>query len=99
MNSICIPIIVIICYLIGEVYKIVFQKQKTLYKLLPIIMSILGGILGLVIYKTNKSIIFDVSNIWDAIYIGIASGASATGTNQIIKQIFKEEEKDETIYR
>lgn len=36
--------------------------------------------------------IFNANNIWIALGTGIVSGASATGTNQIIKQIFKKEE-------
>ena len=34
------------------------------------------------------------SNIYVAIEIGIISGASATGTNQIIKQVFNKNNKE-----
>ena len=80
MEFTSIPIIVIICYLIGEIYK--------LYKLIPILNAILGGILGILIFLTNPEIIFNAKNIWTALGIGIVSGVSSTGTNQIIKQIF-----------
>ena len=64
--------------------------------MIPIVMAIVGGILGILIYLTNPEIIFKAENIWIAIVVGIASGESATGTNQIIKQIFKKgEEKNE----
>ena len=33
----------------------------------------------------------NTKTIWEALEIGIISGASSTGTNQIIKQIFKKE--------
>ena len=33
--------------------------------------------------------ILNVSNVYEAIFIGIVSGAASTGSNQIIKQIFK----------
>ena len=37
----------------------------------------------------------NASNIWVALGIGIVSGASSTGTNQIIKQLFNKEKEDE----
>lgn len=62
----------------------------------------MGGILGTIIFLTNPEVILDAPNIWVAIGIGVVSGASATGANQIIKQIFQQnqnqsekEEKDE----
>lgn len=55
-------------------------------------MAIVGGILGILIYLTNPEIIFKAENIWIAIVVGIASGESATGTNQIIKQILNKGE-------
>mgnify|MGYP003291408613 CR=1 FL=1 len=84
-----IPIIVIICYLIGEIYKVIFNNNHKLYKLIPILNAMLGGILGVLIFFTNKEIMLNVSNVWSAICIGIVSGVSSTGTNQIIKKIFK----------
>ena len=84
-----IPIIVIISYMIGEIYKVIFKSKESLYKLIPIIVSITGGILGIIIYLTNKEMIFNADNIWTSLTIGIVSGASATTTNQIVKQVFK----------
>ena len=87
-----IPIIVVLCYIIGEIYKVIFRKKKEAKKLIPIVMAIVGGILGILIYLTNPEIIFKAENIWIAIVVGIASGESATGTNQIIKQILNKGE-------
>ena len=39
--------------------------------------------------------ILEASNIWIALGIGIVSGASATGTNQIIKQLFKNTKEEQ----
>lgn len=89
MEFTSIPIIVIICYMVGEFYKIMFKKYKILYKLIPILNAILGGILGILIFLTNPEIILNAKNIWTALGIGIVSGVSSTGTNQIIKKIFK----------
>ena len=89
-----VGVISVICYIVGELYKQIFKTNKTIYKLIPIIELIVGGILGIVIYKTNKEVIFNVPNIWDAIYIGILSGASSTGVNQVIKQLLKGKEEE-----
>ena len=89
MEFTSVPIIIIICYMIGEIYKVIFKSKENLYKLIPIIVSITGGILGIIIYITNKEMIFNADNIWISLTIGIVSGASATTTNQIVKQIFK----------
>ena len=88
MEFTCVPIIIIICYVVGEIYKVIFKVKEELYKLIPIIVTITGGIIGILIYLTNKEIIFNADNIWIALQIGLISGASATTTNQIIKQVF-----------
>ena len=86
-----IPVIVILSYIIAEIYKVLLRKHKELYKLIPILVSLFGGLMGVLIYVTNKELI-NTSNIWESLEIGIISGASATTTNQIIKQIFIKEE-------
>ena len=86
-----VPIIVICCYLIGEIYKTIFKRRPEAYKLIPIILPIIGGIIGIVIYLTNPEEIFNAPNFWEALLIGIISGSSATGANQIIKQLKGEE--------
>ena len=92
MKETLVPVIVVCCYIIGEIYKKIFFKKT--YKYIPIILSIIGGILGMIIYLTNKELIFNVKSIWEALLIGIVSGTSSTGTNQIIKQIFNKGDKE-----
>ena len=87
-----VPIIVLCCYIIGEIYKIIFRNNQKTYKYIPILMAIVGGVLGVIMYLTNKEMIFNAANIWISLAIGIISGVSATGANQIIKQIFKKGE-------
>lgn len=89
MDFTCVPIIVVCCYIIGELYKLLFKNKKEVYKFIPIIMAFVGGVLGILIYITDKELIFNVNSIWIALGIGIISGISSTGTNQIIKQINK----------
>lgn len=95
MEFTSVPIIVVCCYIIGEIYKYLFKNKKEAYKLIPILLTISGGILGILIYLTNKEMMMNASNIWIALGIGIVSGASSTGTNQIIKQLFHKEKEEE----
>lgn len=95
MDFTSVPIIVVCCYIIGEIYKVLFKNKREAYKLIPILVAITGGLLGVLIYLTSPEIIFNVDNLWIALGIGIVSGASSTGTNQIIKQIFKNKEEKE----
>jgi len=92
MEFISVPIIVVCCYIIGEIYKMLLKKHQKTYKYIPIILSIIGGILGIIIHLTCPNSVFMAENIWVALGIGIVSGASSTGANQIIKQLFKKED-------
>ena len=94
MDFVSVPIVVVCCYIIGEIYKVVFKDNQKTYKLIPILVSIFGGILGVLIYCTDPQMIFNADNIWGALLVGIISGSSATGTNQIVKQIFKKKEEN-----
>ena len=94
MNFTAVPIIVICCYLCGEIYKAIFRNHTNAYRFIPLVTSVLGGILGVVIFLTNPEVILDAPNLWIALGVGIVSGASATGANQIIKQIFQQTNED-----
>lgn len=95
MDFTCVPIIVVCCYIIGEIYKVLFKKKKEAYKLIPILVAILGGLLGLLIYFTNPEMLLNADNVWIALGIGIVSGFSATGTNQVVKQLLNKNETKE----
>ena len=88
MENVGIPIIVIICYMIGELYKLIFKNKET-YKIIPIITTLFGGVIGVIIYYTNPSVLLNPTDVWTALLLGFISGAGSTGTNQIIKQLFK----------
>ena len=87
-----IPLIILICYIFGEIYKVIFKKNKQIYKLIPLLVSLLGGLLGVLIYKSEPSLILEANNVYVALFIGIISGASSTGANQIVKQVFMKED-------
>lgn len=92
MDLIGIPIITVLCYLFGELMKIILKNNKEMNKIIPLVLSLIGGALGILIYLTEQEMI-SVSNIYDAMLIGILSGLGATGTNQIIKQLLIKEDK------
>ena len=83
-----IPLIILICYIFGEIYKVIFKKNKQIYKLIPLLVSLLGGLLGVILYKNEPSMILEANNSYVALLLGIISGASSTGANQIVKQVF-----------
>ena len=78
------PVIVIVCYLAGLICKTIDNEK--LDKFIPCICGILGAILGVVMFLTIPNFI-PAENWAVALAIGIVSGLSATGVNQIYKQI------------
>lgn len=87
MDFVGIPVIVLICYMMGEIYKVVFKKNTKKYKLIPILVATFGGVLGVVIFYTTPNVLFNINNIYGAMTIGIVSGFSSTGANQVVKQL------------
>ena len=85
-----VPIIIVFCYLIGELYKIVFKKSK--HKFIPIVLPIIGGIISVIMYYAQTANTSINNNLYEFILMGIVSGASSTGTNEIIKKIFKKDQ-------
>ena len=63
MQYIGIPSIIIICYLIGEISKLLILKKKKNYKYIPIIVGISGGILGLISYYISPNIVLNVKDV------------------------------------
>lgn len=83
-----VPIIVVCCYIIGEIFRCIIKDGEKKNKLISLIMSISGGLLGIIIFFTNPEIIFNAENIWVALLVGIASGSGSIGADKILKQIF-----------
>ncbi len=94
MTFTSVPIIIVCCYVLGEIIKMIFKNKKQFYRAIPVVLSAVGGVLGIVIFITNPEMIYEAANVWAALGIGIVSGASATGANQIIKQIFFKSDKE-----
>lgn len=79
--------IVVICYLFGAGMKAwdLFDDRK-----IPVLMGVLGAAFGILAFILTPTIM-PADNVIDALAIGIVSGLSATGVNQIYKQSKKEE--------
>ena len=82
-----IPAIIVIAYLVGMGCKAISAIPD---KFIPVIVGIVGGLLGIVGMKTMPD--FPVHDILNALAVGIASGLASTGANQIVKQLKQEDE-------
>jgi hypothetical protein len=89
LELISVPAIVVVVYFIIEIIKKAVGNNETFNRFIPLIAAALGIVCGIVCYYAIPSII-PASNVVVAIIIGGASGLSATGTNQIIKQLTKD---------
>ena len=77
--------IVIICYLVGMGAKAV-DKVKDNY--IPVIVGVVGGILGAVGMHVIPD--FPATDVMTAVAVGIVSGLASTGVNQVYKQVKKD---------
>ncbi len=74
--------IVVICYLIGLAAKTI-PAVKDNY--IPVIVGAFGGILGVLGMYVIPD--FPAQDVLNAIAVGIVSGLSSTGVNQLYKQL------------
>lgn len=88
LNLISVPAIATAVYLIIEILKKVFNNNEKFLRLIPLISLIIGSIAGIICFYFIPSII-PATNVVVAIIIGASSGLTATGTNQIVKQLSK----------
>jgi hypothetical protein len=74
--------ITVITYVIGEAVKVIpFIKNE----LIPVIVAISGGILGVVGMHVIPD--FPAQDVLNAISVGMVSGLASTGVNQAFKQL------------
>ena len=92
LNLISVPAIATTVYLLIEVLKKAFNNNEKFLRLIPLFSLTIGVIAGIICFYFIPSII-PASNIVVAIIIGGASGLTATGTNQIVKQLTKDKEE------
>ena len=82
LGIIAVPAIAIICYLVGLGVKATPLDDK----FIPIIVGVVGGIIGTVAYLTGMPN-FPANDVITVIAVGIVSGLASTGVNQIYKQL------------
>lgn len=80
------PFIILCVYIITEFLKRNVLKNKT--DSLPPIAAIIGGLIGLILYRWNADYISS-TNCIEAATTGMASGLAAVGCNQVYKRFLK----------
>lgn len=70
--------------------KFVFCKNEKFRKFIPLVAALLGAIITLIVFLVSPDLIPAASWL-SSILVGLASGLSAVGVNQIKKQAEKEE--------
>ena len=93
LELISVPAIATIVYWVMNIIKYAVQDNEKFKRFIPLISAALGAVLGVVAYYAVPSII-PAANVCVALLIGGASGLTATGTNQIIKQLGKKDDED-----
>lgn len=91
---ITVPVITSIVYAIIDIVKTATNSNEKFLKLVPLVACALGIICGVISFYCVPGVL-DTTNVFVAIVIGGASGLAATGTNQVIKQLTKKDDKDE----
>lgn len=94
LNLISVPAIVAVVYWVINIIKHAVGENEKFKRCIPLIATALGIVCGIICFYALPSII-PAPNIVVAIVIGGASGLTATGTNQIIKQLGKKDDKDD----
>lgn len=93
LELISVPAIAAIVYWVINIIKYAVKDNETFKRFIPLIAAGLGAVLGVVAFYAVPSII-PAANVVVAIVIGGASGLTATGANQIIKQLEKKDGED-----
>lgn len=91
LQLISVPAIAAIVYWTIEIVKYTLDGNEKFKRFIPLTAAILGAILGIGCFYLTPDLI-SAPNVIVAIVIGAASGLTATGANQIIKQLGKGEE-------
>lgn len=96
LEIVIIPSIAAVVYFIITLYKqTIAQGREPYLRVIPLISGVLGIVLGILAFYTTPETM-PTESLFTAMLIGGASGLSATGTNQIFKQLSKgDKEKDD----
>lgn len=84
IQSISVPAIVTIVYGVIEFLKTAIKSEK-FNRLIPVVAALLGGLIGVAAFYVYPTVI-PADNVWVALAIGVASGATSVCAHQIYKQ-------------
>lgn len=93
MELISVPAIAAVVYWIVNLIKYTIGDNETFKRFIPLLATALGAVSGVICFYAIPTIV-PAENILVAIVIGGASGLTATGANQIIKQLGKGDDKN-----
>lgn len=85
-DFVTIPAITAIVYTIIDIVKTAVGGDEKFKRFIPLISCGLGALIGTICFFCIPGVL-ETTNILVAIVIGAASGLSATGTNQAVKQL------------
>ena len=88
LNIISVPAIAAIVYFVISIIKYAVNGNEKFKRFIPVVAATLGVILGIIAFYAVPGVI-PADNVFTAILVGGASGLTATGANQIIKQLGK----------
>ena len=90
-----IPAIAAIVYTIIDIVKTAVGGTEHFKRFIPLVSCALGAIIGIIAYFCVPGVM-ETQNVLVAIVLGAASGLSATGTNQAVKQLTHKTDTDTT---
>ena len=88
-----IPALAAIVYTLIDVTKTAIGGDEKFRRFIPLIAHALGAICGVVAFYCVPGVM-ETENLLVAIILGASSGLSATGTNQVAKQLTKPKKED-----
>lgn len=95
LNVVSVPLIATMVYWIINLIKYTVNGSEKFKRFIPIISAGIGAVIGIAAYYLAPAVV-PADNVLMAVVIGGASGLTATGTNQIFKQMRKgDDEKNE----
>lgn len=92
IGSVSVPAIAAVVYFVVKLIKYAVGENETFDKFIPLMSAGMGIVFGVICFYALPAVM-PADNIVVAIVIGGASGFTAVGTNQMIKQLGKKTEK------
>ena len=92
LSAISVPAIAMIVYWVIKIINYAVGDNEKFKRFIPLVSAVLGIACGIICFYALPSII-PADNVVVAIVIGAASGLTAIGANQMMKQLGKKTDK------